>query len=101
MRVLGENIGSINGPTFALAAASLALILFWPKKWQRRVPGSIAALFLGTLAVALWNLPVETIGSPFRRHPARPTQTPHSGIVVGQHSAPVPAGHDDRVIGSH
>jgi len=65
MRVLGENIGSIQWPTFALAAASLALILFWPKKWQRRVPGSIAALFLGTLAVALWNLPVETIGSRF------------------------------------
>ena len=25
------------------------MILFWPKKWQRRVPGSIVALVLGTV----------------------------------------------------
>jgi len=43
----------------------LAIILFWPKKWQRRVPGSIVAMVLGTLAVALFSLPVETIGSRF------------------------------------
>jgi SulP family sulfate permease len=65
MKVLGEHAGTIQWPTFCLAAASLAIILFWPKKWQRRVPGSIAALILGTLAVALFNLPVETIGSRF------------------------------------
>jgi SulP family sulfate permease len=65
MKVLGENLGSVQWPTLGLAAASLAIILFWPKKWQRRVPGSIAALVLGTAVVALLNLPVETIGSRF------------------------------------
>src|SRR6185369_17212152 len=65
MKVLGEHIGTIQWPTFALAVASLAIILFWPKKLQRRVPGSIVALVLGTLAVALLNIPVETIGSKF------------------------------------
>jgi len=35
------------------------------KNWQRRVPGSIVALVLGTLAVVLFQLPVETIGSRF------------------------------------
>ena len=65
MRVLGEHVGTMQGLTVALASASLGIILFWPKKWQRRVPGSIAALVLGTLAVALFNLPVETIGSRF------------------------------------
>src|SRR6185369_11241074 len=65
IKVLGEHIGTVQWSTVSLAAASLAIILFWPKKWQRRVPGSIAALVLGTLAVALLNLPVETIGSRF------------------------------------
>jgi SulP family sulfate permease len=65
MKVLAENIGSMQWPTLCLSVISLAIILFWPKKWQRRVPGSIAALVLGTVAVALWNLPVETIGSRF------------------------------------
>jgi SulP family sulfate permease len=65
MKVLGEHIGTVQWPTVGLAAASLAIILFWPKEWQRRVPGSIAALILGTLAVALFSLPVETIGSRF------------------------------------
>jgi SulP family sulfate permease len=75
MKVLGEHLGTVQWPTFALAAASLAIILLWPKSWQRRVPGSIVALVLGTALVAcsqisymghpLFQLPVETIGSKF------------------------------------
>jgi sulfate permease, SulP family len=65
MKVLIEHLGTVQWPSAALAAASLATILFWPKTWQRRVPGSIAALVLGTAAVAWFNLPVETIGSKF------------------------------------
>ena len=65
VKALGAHLGTIQWPTLGLAAASLAIILFWPKKWQRRVPGSIVALVLGTLAVALFGLPVETIGSRF------------------------------------
>src|SRR6266496_4457470 len=38
MRALAEHFGTVHWPTAALAAASLALIVFWPKKWQRRVP---------------------------------------------------------------
>jgi sulfate permease, SulP family len=65
IKVLAEHFNTLQWPTFALAATSLAIIVFWPKKWQRRVPGSIAALVLGTGAVALFHLPVETIGSRF------------------------------------
>jgi SulP family sulfate permease len=66
MRVLAEHAGTFQSPTLALAAVSLAIILFWPKKWQRRVPGSIVALVLGTVAVVLFpGLQVETIGSKF------------------------------------
>jgi SulP family sulfate permease len=65
MRSLVEHAGTFQWPTIALAAGSLAIILFWPKTWQRRVPGSIVALVLGTVAVALFQAPVETIGSKF------------------------------------
>ena len=65
MRVLMEHSGTMQWPALALAAVSLGIILFWPKGWQRRVPGSIVALVLGTLAVAWLQLPVETIGSKF------------------------------------
>jgi sulfate permease, SulP family len=66
MRVLAGHAGTFQWPTLALAAGSLAIILFWPKTWQRRVPGSIVALILGTAAVAFFpGLHVETIGSKF------------------------------------
>jgi SulP family sulfate permease len=65
MRALGENLGTVDWPTLATAVVSLAIILLWPKSWQKRLPGSIVALVLGTLAVALFSLPVETIGKRF------------------------------------
>jgi SulP family sulfate permease len=65
MKVLAEHGGTFEWRTLALAAASLAIIVFWPKPWQRRVPGSIVALVLGTAAVAFFQLPAETIGSKF------------------------------------
>jgi SulP family sulfate permease len=66
MRALLEHAETVQWPTLVLAAASLAIILFWPKTWQRRVPGSIVALVLGTVAVVLFpGLQVETIGSKF------------------------------------
>ncbi|MDD3178743.1 MAG: sulfate permease [Opitutaceae bacterium] len=65
MKVLGENFGTLHLPAFLLAGFSLAIILLWPKNWQRWVPGSIVALLLGTAAVVLLHLPVETIGSRF------------------------------------
>src|SRR5438067_8858766 len=62
MKVLVEHLGTIAWPTVALASACLAIILFWPKSWHRRVPGSIVALVLGTAAVSIFPIPVETIG---------------------------------------
>ena len=39
-------------------------------KWLPRVPGSVVGLAAGTGAVALFGLPVETIGSKFGGLPA-------------------------------
>jgi SulP family sulfate permease len=65
MAVLMEYIGTFQWPTLLTAAISLAIIRFWPGKWNRRLPGSIIALILATLAAGLFHLPVETIGSRF------------------------------------
>ena len=65
MKTLLEHADTFQWPTLALAAASFAVIRLWPRDWQRRVPGSIVALVLGTLAVAFFQLPVETIGTRF------------------------------------
>ncbi len=65
MKVLLEHAGTVSWSTLAVAAASLAIIIFWPKSWQRRVPGSIVALVLGTLVVVVFQIPIETIGTKF------------------------------------
>jgi SulP family sulfate permease len=59
-----------------VAATSLAVILLWPKV-TRKVPGSMVALFLATIVVAVLRLPVETIGSKFG---GIPTGLPHLTI---------------------
>ncbi|HTD88681.1 MAG TPA: sulfate permease [Candidatus Binatia bacterium] len=79
MRVLVEHAGTFQWPTLVLAAGSLAIILLWPKSWQRRVPGSIVALISATVAVALFHVPVETIGSRFG---GIPQGLPHAHIPL-------------------
>ena len=64
MGTLAGGLPSWNPVAFALGAGSLALMLLMPR-WLRRVPGSIVALAVATAAVALFGLPVETIGSKF------------------------------------
>ncbi len=51
--------------SIVLALASMLLIIFYPKAWSQRLPSPIVALILGTAAVALFGLPVETIGTKF------------------------------------
>ena len=64
MSMLAKNISTLQWHTVALSTASLALILLVPRL-TRRIPGSIIALVLATACVALFNLPVATIGSAF------------------------------------
>jgi sulfate permease, SulP family len=65
MKALIAHAGTFQWPTLAMAVASLAIIRLWPGRWQRRVPGSIVALILATVVLALLHPPVETIGSRF------------------------------------
>jgi SulP family sulfate permease len=64
LKVLAEHIGTISGPTLIVGVLSLAVILLFPRL-SKRIPGSIVALFLGTIISAALQLPIETIGSKF------------------------------------
>jgi len=64
MAALGVALPTFNLEAVAIAMAGLAVILVVPRLWPR-IPGSIVAVVLATLAVAVFGLPVETIGSRF------------------------------------
>ncbi len=76
MKVLAASAGTVHLPTVAVAVASLALILLWPKV-TKRIPGTIVALVAATVATQLFHLPIETIGSRFG---GIPTGLPHIHI---------------------
>ncbi len=64
MKLLVEAVPSSSGPATLIAITTVAIVLLWP--WlTKKVPGSIIALFVATLACALLAVPVETIGSRF------------------------------------
>ncbi len=64
-----SSFSSINYYSVAIALGSLLIIIFW-QKVSHKIPGSLVALILATLAVQLFHLPVETIGSRFGEIPA-------------------------------
>ena len=76
MRVLVNNLGSIHWPALLLSIGSLLITLLLPR-FTKRVPGSIIALVLATVAVSLFGIPVETIGSKFG---GIPTGLPHISL---------------------
>jgi sulfate permease, SulP family len=79
--VIAAHLGTLNWAALALGAASLVIVVLWPKSYQPppharpamvlarrvlvKVPGTVVALVVATLAALLLNLPVETVGSRF------------------------------------
>jgi sulfate permease, SulP family len=59
-----QHLGSPSAAALCVSAGSLAILLLWPKI-SRRIPGPIVAIVLATAAVAVFQIPVETIGSRF------------------------------------
>src|SRR6202041_2276006 len=64
MVTLAHNLSSFSPVETSLAVSGLAVIILF-MVFVKRVPGYIAALFLGTAVVVLFKLPVTTIGSRF------------------------------------
>jgi SulP family sulfate permease len=59
-----EHAGTANPQAIALAAATLVVLVTWPKV-SRRIPAPFVAILAATGATALFGLDVETIGSRF------------------------------------
>lgn len=59
-----NNINTFDAVTFIVGLACVLIMVFWPKV-NKNIPGSIIALILATLAVQLFNIKVDTIGSVY------------------------------------
>ncbi len=70
-----EHIQSINPIAAAIGLATILITIYF-KKITTKIPGSLAAIVLGTLAVQLFELPVETIETKFGEIP-NTLPTPH------------------------
>ena len=75
LAALWSMMPTINWTTVGLGVVCLAIIALWPKSNQSqaslfgrafsRMPGSLVAIVLSTVAVSVLQLPVETVGQRF------------------------------------
>jgi SulP family sulfate permease len=63
-RAIASNLDSINARAFAVSLIALLIVVLWPRL-SRRIPSPFVALIATTLAVRVFNIPVETIGTRF------------------------------------
>lgn len=59
--VYGHNLSSISYITLAIGVLVLLIQVLWPKV-SKKIPGSLVAILVTTLLVAILKLPVKTIG---------------------------------------
>lgn len=64
-----EHIASWNPLAVGVATGAMVIVLLWPRVTVR-IPSPLVAIVATTLAVALLDLPVETIGSRFGSVPS-------------------------------
>ena len=64
IEILAQNFSTLSPLATGLGALALALIILFAR-YMKKVPGYIVALFVGTAIVAIFKLPVETIGTRF------------------------------------
>jgi SulP family sulfate permease len=70
IQALYQAADTVNLVALLLACASLAVLIVWRLSrhrlgWLAHIPGTVMAMVLATIATALFNLPVDTIGSRF------------------------------------
>lgn len=75
-----RHLATIDGYTVAVGAASLIIIVIWPKV-THRVPGPLIAIIAVTFVVQYFEIPVATIASRFGGVPAG-LPAPHFPVVT-------------------
>lgn len=85
MKAVATHFQTIDPTTTLLAGGALAVVIVC-MRFVKKVPGSIAALLLGTIVVAALGIPVETIGTRF------------GGIPSGLPAVTVPHFHTDMIL---
>jgi SulP family sulfate permease len=70
IETLVEALPTARLSSIALATTSLISLLFWPARLRQRVPPTLAVMVLATLAVWMFQMPVETIGDRFGSVPS-------------------------------
>lgn len=61
LHAVAVSLTTLNPWALLVGGVGLAILILWPKV-SRRIPGSLIAVLVGTLAVKLFNIPVNTIG---------------------------------------
>ena len=84
-RMLIAHFATLNWTALAIGLFSLAILLVLPR-FTRRIPASIVAVLLSTLAVVFLHLPIETIGSKF------------GGIPSGLPPFAIPDFHSEHIL---
>ncbi|MEZ5405508.1 MAG: sulfate permease [Verrucomicrobiia bacterium] len=69
IQALSENISTLHFPTVCIGISSLALLFILPRFVSYKIPASLLIMILGTLAVVLFKIPLETIGTRFGEVP--------------------------------
>ena len=64
MDVYLHAVGTVNWVAVVLSVVTVLICIYW-KKVTQKVPGSIVAILLTTIAASVFGLDVETIGSKF------------------------------------
>lgn len=69
-KLYSRNFGSINWAAVAIALGTIVLSFSFSKV-SKKIPGSIVAILISTLAVYFFNIPVSTIESSFGDIPSK------------------------------
>ncbi len=85
MAALVRSAASISAPATVVAAATIAIVLLWPRI-SKKIPGTIVALLATTAACALLGISVGTIGSKF------------GGIAAGLPAISLPEFRADLIV---
>jgi len=77
MQQYAEHLAELNWTALGIGLLTVAIMLYWPTRWQRRVPGSMVALVVASLAVKLLHLSTFTIGDKWNLQGALSFHLPH------------------------